>query len=150
MEKIQRIRLRKLKEYITQNYDGSVASFADDIEMRRTQIYRLFGRGAHARRLGEDLARDIEERLGKDEGWLDKLEEPDKTRNEELIIKAKRPDPLAGQKKEIVELYVELTAEQRKQLIRHMRKVVRHNRSMPHLEEFDPKKVASRSRRSST
>lgn len=65
------IRRHKLGRLIARDFDGNIARFAEYIDRRPPQIYRLFSDAPSGRGMGESLARHIEERLGLPRYWLD-------------------------------------------------------------------------------
>jgi len=68
------IRRRNLRAIIERQFDGKAGRLADAIGKKRPQIYRLFSDAENSRDIGEELARDIENRLGLPYGSLDKEE----------------------------------------------------------------------------
>lgn len=70
------IRLANLQRVIDKHFDGKAGRLADAIGKKRPQIYRLFSDTENARSIGEELARDIEAKLGLQYGSLD---QPDMT-----------------------------------------------------------------------
>lgn len=64
-------RLNRLRQLINDRYEGNTAAFADFIGKKRPQIYRLFSDGKSQRNVGEDLAREIEQKHGLPVGWMD-------------------------------------------------------------------------------
>ncbi|KMN32285.1 MULTISPECIES: hypothetical protein [Chromobacterium] len=65
------IRRYKLGLLIARDFDGNVARFAEFIDRRPPQIYRLFSDAPSGRGMGESLARHIENCLGLQRYWLD-------------------------------------------------------------------------------
>lgn len=65
------IRLTRLQQLIDERHGGNTAAFADFIGKKRPQIYRLFSEGKSQRNVGEDLAREIEQKHDLPIGWMD-------------------------------------------------------------------------------
>lgn len=63
-----KIRIDNLKKYIDTHFNGSINAFAKSIEKNSSQFYNLF---KGERSFGQNLARDIEEKLGLSRGYLD-------------------------------------------------------------------------------
>lgn len=65
-------RRTNLLRLINERFEGKKGRFADAIGRERPLIYRLFSNTAGSKRnIGEELARDIEHKLGLTPGWLD-------------------------------------------------------------------------------
>lgn len=58
------IRRERLQQLINEHFGGNKGKFADFMNMKRPQVYRLFSEGEHRRDIGEDMARKIEEKVG--------------------------------------------------------------------------------------
>lgn len=66
------IRRANLLKLIDERFEGNKGRFADTVGRKRPLIYRLFSDAEASRRdIGEELARDIEHKLGLKPGWLD-------------------------------------------------------------------------------
>lgn len=66
------IRRANLLKLIDERFEGNKGRFADTVGRKRPLIYRLFSDAEGSRRdIGEELARDIEHKLGLKPGWLD-------------------------------------------------------------------------------
>lgn len=66
------IRRTNLLKLIDERFEGNRGRFADTVGRKRPLIYRLFSDVEGSRRdIGEELARDIEHKLGLKPGWLD-------------------------------------------------------------------------------
>lgn len=65
------LRLRNLQAIIKDQFDGKAGRLADALGKKRPQIYRLFSNSDNRRDIGEELAREIEAKLGLPRGWLD-------------------------------------------------------------------------------
>lgn len=71
---ISEIRATRLKEVIDTMFNGVASRLAEKIERQPAYVYRLFTeKPEHRRKIGEDLARDIEVKLGLQRGYLDSL-----------------------------------------------------------------------------
>ncbi len=71
----RRIRRERLKQLIAAKFGtehGAAGRFADALGKRRPSIYRLFSDADSGRGIGEDLAREIEQKFRKPRGWLDR------------------------------------------------------------------------------
>lgn len=65
-------RRTNLLRLIDERFEGKKGRFADAIGRERPLIYRLFSNTAGSKRnIGEELARDMEHKLGLTPGWLD-------------------------------------------------------------------------------
>ena len=66
----RRVNMRAL---VTSQYGGKIAAFADAVDRAPSYISRcLTGKPEHRKRVGEDLARSIEEKLFLERYWLDR------------------------------------------------------------------------------
>lgn len=65
------IRRTNLQALIDTRFAGKAGRLADAIGRKRPQIYRLFSDAENSRDIGEELARDIEKKLGIPLGQLD-------------------------------------------------------------------------------
>lgn len=65
------IRRTNLQALIDSRFAGKAGRLADAIGRKRPQIYRLFSDAENSRDIGEELARDIEKKLGLPTGQLD-------------------------------------------------------------------------------
>ncbi|WP_155419329.1 hypothetical protein [Chromobacterium subtsugae] len=71
------IRRERLQQLINERFNGNKGKFADFMGKARPQIYRLFSEGEHRRDIGEDMAREIEEKVGLAKFQLDRPLEGD-------------------------------------------------------------------------
>lgn len=67
------IRRNSLDRYIRANFRHRV-EFAEKIDKTPAQVGSWFTTGDGARKIGEKLAREIERKINKPQGWLDKLD----------------------------------------------------------------------------
>lgn len=73
MDYIKRNRRANVLRLIAERYRGNKAAFAREINRPPPNVHRMLGEGEGDRRgIGEDLARDIENKLGLAPGWLDR------------------------------------------------------------------------------
>jgi hypothetical protein len=86
--KIKDIRREVLRKYRNDLPRGDT-DLADKLERSLSQINQIIGPNP-TRGIGDALAADIETKLGKPSGWLDRLEEPVPTANH---IQPYKPDP---------------------------------------------------------
>lgn len=69
---IHEIRANNLRQLIDERFGGVASRLADKIGRQPAYVYRLFTeKTEHRRSIGEDLARDIETKLGLASGTLD-------------------------------------------------------------------------------
>ncbi|ANY85957.1 S24 family peptidase [Pseudomonas putida] len=69
---IYEIRRQNLRELVTERFNGRIAGLAEAIERAPSYLSRcLSGKPEHRKRVGEALARDIEDRLDLPRFWLD-------------------------------------------------------------------------------
>ena len=68
------IRKKRLRELINSNFDGVQRRFADAIDRQPDYVSRIL---KGTKRLGEQLARDIESTLGLPPRWLDAISPPE-------------------------------------------------------------------------
>lgn len=76
---IYETRRRRLRELVDSRFAGVVVDCARELDMRAPQLYRWLREpepGAQTRRIEEDSARAIEERLSLGRGWLDEAGVP--------------------------------------------------------------------------
>lgn len=74
---IDEIRHRNLLDLIERHQPPKIQNFANAIGRSHSQVSQIKTRARHSsgkgpRKIGDDLARDIERRLGLDEGWMDR------------------------------------------------------------------------------
>jgi phage repressor protein C with HTH and peptisase S24 domain len=69
---IYEIRRQNLRHLVSTRFNGRIASLADAIERAPSYVSRcLTGKPEHRKRIGEALARDVEDKLGIQRLWLD-------------------------------------------------------------------------------
>lgn len=69
---IYETRRLNIRDLITRRYNGKIAAFADAVERAPSYVSRcVSGKPEHRKRVGEDLARAIEEKIGLERYWLD-------------------------------------------------------------------------------
>lgn len=69
---IYEIRRQNLRRLVTERFNGRIAGLADAIDRAPSYVSRcLTGKPEHRKRVGESLARDIEDRLDLQTFWLD-------------------------------------------------------------------------------
>jgi transcriptional regulator with XRE-family HTH domain len=103
-------RLRRLNQLIDTKFDGKQSKFAIAVEREPNYISRIL---SGKKRLGEDLARDIEKRLGLPKLWLDEgSEDPAPTGGWPFKIDIFRFRRLTADQRSHIEQLVELTIEQ--------------------------------------
>ncbi len=69
---IHDIRRLRLKQLISERFGGSAAKFSLEAEVSSSYLSRIFtSNPAHRRNVGEKLARNLERKLGLEDGWLD-------------------------------------------------------------------------------
>ncbi len=69
---IYETRRLNIRDLITRRYNGKIAAFADAVERAPSYISRcVSAKPEHRKRVGEDLARTIEDKIGLDRYWLD-------------------------------------------------------------------------------
>ncbi|BAP80932.1 transcriptional regulator [Pseudomonas sp. MT-1] len=66
---LRKIRVRQL---IEQRFEGIAANFADAVNRTPSYVSRMLASNKHSRGIGEEMARSIEQKLGLDNGWLDR------------------------------------------------------------------------------
>lgn len=72
---IYEIRRQNLRSLVTGRFNGKIAAFADAIDRAPSYMSRcLTGKPEHRKRVGEELARLIEDRLALERYWLDRQE----------------------------------------------------------------------------
>ncbi|MGC0151907.1 hypothetical protein ACPRNU_05550 [Chromobacterium vaccinii] len=89
------IRRQRLQLLIDEHFKGNRGRFADFLGKQRPQIYRLFSEGENRRDIGEDMAREIEEKFGLKKFSLDQpLDSEDQTSgsNAEANLQALPPE----------------------------------------------------------
>ena len=110
------VRRRKLLQLLKDQFNVKAGEFADHIRKPRGHIYRLFSKtSVHARDIGDDLARDIEKRMGLPPGWLDD--------DEDSMIAS-----TTSEGDEVIELLNSLQPEDRKRYIDTLRWLAKRNR----------------------
>lgn len=68
-------RKRRLQQLLDERYGGVQARLAEAIRRPANYIWRLLSEGPHAKGIGEDLARLIEDKSGVERYWLDRDDE---------------------------------------------------------------------------
>lgn len=70
------VRRANLQALIDEKFEGVAGRLADAIGKKRPLVYRIFATTPESRReIGEAFAREIEQKLGLDSGWLDRTTE---------------------------------------------------------------------------
>lgn len=101
------IRRTNLKAIIDTKFNGKAGRLADAVGKKRPQIYRLFSDAENSRDIGEELARDIEAKLGLPRGYLDSLS----TAGEESQYIARQYDESGDGKKTAMKALADLPEE---------------------------------------
>ena len=67
------VRRNNLRRLIDEEYQGIVQRLAEQVGMPHSQVFRVLREkeGSNQRKIGEKLARRIEDACGKSAGWLD-------------------------------------------------------------------------------
>lgn len=71
LRSIYEIRLSNLTELIDSRFGGSRSAFASVVGMAPNYVHRFYVRGANAKRIGDNLAREIEAAAGLPVNWMD-------------------------------------------------------------------------------
>lgn len=93
---IQRIRKRRLRKIIDEQFDGKIASCAAYADISAGVISRYFmdSDNPNSRNIGEKAARKIESALNLDALWLDSIDRP--KRDADIIHQTEEPAPQVG------------------------------------------------------
>ncbi|SEQ48564.1 hypothetical protein SAMN03080615_01639 [Amphritea atlantica] len=83
MTDINDIRLDNTRQ-LANKHCGSLAKFADRIDRVPTQVSRIIGKNP-TKKIGNRLARHIEEKFNKESGWLDQVHREENQQSENSI-----------------------------------------------------------------
>ncbi|WP_444757167.1 S24 family peptidase [Pseudomonas sp. A014] len=90
---IYEIRRSNLRELVTERFNGRIAGLAEAIDRAPSYLSRcLTGKTEHRKRIGESLARDIEDRLDLPRFWLDVICATGETRKQPAAAATDHPE----------------------------------------------------------
>lgn len=71
MDEIDNVRQGQLRELLSTRFGGVQRDLAEAIGREPNYVSRMLSNARHRKGIGEDVARDIEKRLGLPRGWMD-------------------------------------------------------------------------------
>lgn len=99
-------RMERARQLLVERFRGIQADFAGAIGRPANYVSRMLSHGKNRKRIGEDVARDIELKLGLEEGWMDRP-------SGESPTSSPTTPPLAPRHLALLRSYLSLPEEQR-------------------------------------